>query len=326
MKRRTLILLTLAATLFAAQPPAALADYPDRPITLVVPWPTGGGTDTMGRILAKGLSRVLGTPVIVDNKGGANGTIGSRHVSEAPANGYTLLMGSSGPLTVSSAVRPKDVPYDPLKDFTPVMLVAKIPLVLVTHPSVPAKTLQDLVDIAKKDPKALTMASVGVGSSNHLTGEMFQSYADIKMLHVPYKGAGPALTDLLGGQVDVYFDQIATSAPHIRSGKLRALAVTSMERSSLLPEVPTIHESGYAGFDTSSYYAIMLPPRAPDHVVRKLNAALIETVRLEETTDSFARMGFEADESTPEELREFLAKDLAMWRKVAQEAGIEMEE
>ena len=280
----------------------------------------------MGRILAKGLSSVLGTPVIVDNKGGANGTIGSRHVSDAPPDGYTLLMGSSGPLTVSSAVRPKDVPYDPLKDFTPVILVAKIPLVLVTHPSVPVKSLQDLVAIAQKDPEALTMASVGVGSSNHLTGEMFQSYAGIKMLHVPYKGAGPALTDLLGGQVDVYFDQIATSAPHIKSGKLRALAVTSMERSSLLPDVPTIHESGYAGFDTGSYYAVMLPPGASDNVVRKLNAALVETVHLKETTDSFARMGFEANESTPEELREFLAKDLALWRKVAQEAGIEMEE
>ncbi|MGE4368794.1 MAG: Bug family tripartite tricarboxylate transporter substrate binding protein [Burkholderiaceae bacterium] len=325
MKFRNLLFLMLIGVLFA-QPPVAHAQYPERPITLVVPWPTGGGTDTMGRIIAKGLSSVLGVPVVVENKGGANGTIGSRYVSDAPPNGYTLLMGSSGPLTVSSAVRPKEVPYDPLKDFTPVMLVAKIPLVLVVHPSVPAKTLQELVDLAKKDSKALTMASVGVGSSNHLTGAMFQSYAGIEMLHVPYKGAGPALTDLLGGQVDVYFDQIATSAPHIRSGKLRALAVTSLERSTLLPEIPSVNESGFAGFDTSSYYAIMLPPGAPDDVVRKLNSALIETVRMQDTKDSFARMGFEADESTPEELREFLTKDLSMWRKVAKDAGVEMDE
>ncbi|MEO6986625.1 MAG: tripartite tricarboxylate transporter substrate binding protein [Paralcaligenes sp.] len=304
---------------------AARAQYPERPIRLIVPWPAGGSTDAVARILAQGLGETLGGTVIVENKGGANGVIGTRLVAVSPPDGYTLLMGSSGPLTVAGAVQPTKLSYDPVKSFTPVMLVAKIPLVLVVNPSVPAHTLKEFIRLAKAQPSHLTLANAGVGSSNQLTGALFQSVTNTKLTNIPYKGSGPALTDLIGGQVNAYFDQISTSSPLVHSGKLRAIVVTSKNRSAQLPDTPTMEESGFPGFDTNTFFGILLPAGASKAVVNRLNAALIKTVRLKKTQDSFTRLGFESSVSTPREFHDFMKKDLSNWSKVARDNNITLE-
>ncbi|MGZ5144275.1 MAG: Bug family tripartite tricarboxylate transporter substrate binding protein, partial [Burkholderiales bacterium] len=256
--------------------------------------------------------------------GGAGGTIGSELAAKAAPDGYTLLMGSSGTLATAQALYPR-LGFDPLKDFAYTSLVSVVPLVAVTNPSLPAKNLKELIDLAKSRPGRLTVGSAGAGTSNHLTGELFQSMTHTKLVHVPYKGSGPALVDLMGGQIDIVFDQLSASIGHIQSGKLRALAVTTLKRSSLLPNVPTMDEAGLKGFEASTSTGIVLPAATPRENVKRLHAALIKVLRQPATRESFARLGAEVLESTPEEFDKLMRTETAKWSKVVRDAGVKID-
>lgn len=324
MKKIQSALLLLAVLAIPAMATAETA-YPSKPIKLLVPWSAGGTTDVVGRILARGLTEAIGQPVVVENKGGANGIVGTKDVVKAAADGYTLLMGSSGALTVGYAVAPRSMGYNPIKDLSPVMLVAKVPLVLVVNPSVPATNFKEFIDLAKSNPGKISMASAGTGSTNHLSAKMFEAATGTTFIHVPYKGTGPAMTDLLGGHVQAYFDQVSTSASQIHSGKLRALAVTSSARSPQLPNVPTMQELGLAGFDVNTFFAVLLPAGAPATVVETLNNGLRKTVHMKDTRDSFKKLGIEVTESSPEEMQKFMKRDLAQWQTVAKKSKIDLD-
>ncbi len=316
-------LLLLMASLSAAAP-AAHAAYPEKPIRIIVPYPPGGNIDITARAIAPGLTEALGQQVVIDNRGGAGGTIGSEIAAKSAPDGYTLLLGSTGTLTNAPALYPK-LGYDPVKDFATTSMVSIVPLVMESHPSVPAHTIKEFIALAKSRPGRITMASAGSGSSNHLAGELFQNMTGTKLIHVPYKGSGPALIDMIGGQVDVFFDQLSSSIGHIQSGKLRAIAVTTLKRTAALPDVPTVSESGVPGFDASTVTGIVLPAATPRDIVLKVHGALIKVLRLKATHDSFAHFGAETLESTPEEFTRFIREDLAKWSKVIREAGIKLE-
>jgi tripartite-type tricarboxylate transporter receptor subunit TctC len=316
-------LLLLIAPLFAAAP-AVHAAYPEKPIRIIVPYPPGGNIDITARAIAPGLTEALVQQVVIDNRGGAGGTIGSEIAAKSAPDGYTLLLGSTGTLTNAPALYPK-LGYDPVKDFATTSMVSIVPLVMETHPSVPAHTIKEFIALAKTRPGRITMASAGSGSSNHLAGELFQNMTGTKLVHVPYKGSGPALIDMIGGQVDVFFDQLSSSIGHIQSGKLRAIAVTTLKRTAALPAVPTVSESGVPGFDASTVTGIVLPAATPRDIVLKVHGALIKVLRLKATHDSFAHFGAETLESTPEEFTRFIREDLAKWSKVIREAGIKLE-
>lgn len=312
--------LLLGAPLHAAQPEAA-PPYPSRPIRIVVPFAPGGNIDITARTVAPGLSDALGQPVVVDNRGGAGGRIGTALVAKSAPDGYTLLLGASGTLTVQPAFH--DNPgYHPLRDFAFTSPISLVPIVLVVHPSVPAKNLKDLIALARSQPGTLLMGSAGTGSNTHLTGELFQSMAKVKLLHVPFKGAGAAMVDLIGGQVHLMFDQVSASGPHIKAGKLRPLAVTTLERSAFLPNVPTVHESGIRGFESSTYTTIAAPIATPKDVMAKLRAAMEKVLDDPKTRASFERLGAEVIKSSPEELARRVQQDLAKWMRVRKTTGI----
>ncbi len=317
-------LLLLAMPLCVAASLARSAAYPEKPIRIIVPYPPGGNIDITARALAPGLGEALGAQVVVDNRGGAGGTIGSELAAKSAPDGYTLLLGSTGTLTTAPALYPR-LGYDPVRDFATTSLVSVVPLVMVVHPSVPAKTVKEFVAVAKSRPGRITMASAGSGTTNHLSGELFQGATGIKMIHVPYKGSGPALVDLMGGQVDVHFDQLSSAIGFIQAGKLRALAVTTLKRSAQMPAIPTMDESGVPGFDASTFTGIVLPAATPREVVMKLHAALVKVLRAKATRDSFARFGAETLESSPEEFARFIREDLAKWAKVIRDAGIKLD-
>ncbi len=308
----------------AAAPHPAQGQYPDKPLRLVVPFAPGGNIDITARTIAPGLAEGLGQQVVVDNRGGAGGRVGAELVAKAAPDGYTLLMGSNGVLTIAPACIP-GVTYDPLRDFAPTSLVSIVPLVLSVHPSMPVKSLRELVALAKARPGAITMSSAGTGSNNHLAGERFQLQAGVKFVHVPYKGSGPALVDLMGGHVDIMFDQMSSSAPFIASGKLRPLGVTTRERSPLLPSVPTIDESGYPGFEAATYTGVMLPAAAPREAVTKVHAALARVLDRPAVRESFARLGADVIRSTPEEFARRLKTDLAQWADVCRRAKLQID-
>ena len=248
---RSFALCFLSALFVAPAALAAQGAYPDRPIRLIVPYPPGGNIDITARTIAPGLGENLGVQIVVDNRGGAGGTIGSEAAAKAPPDGYTLLMGSTGTLATAQALYPK-LGFDPLNDFAYTSLVSSVALVAEVIPSLPARNVKELIALLKSRPGRVTFASAGIGTSNHLTGEYFQTVTGTKLVHVPYKGSGPALVDLMGGQVDMMFDQVSSSIGHVRSGKLRALAVTKIKRTGALPEVPTMDESGLKGFEAST--------------------------------------------------------------------------
>jgi len=320
MKRKILFV----AIVFSIGATAYAQTYPTKAIRLIVPFAPGGNVDITARAIGPVLAEALGQQIIIDNRGGAGGTIGADLVAKAAPDGYTLLMGSNSTVSVAPALYPKN-PYDPVRDFAPVSLVSEVPFVLVLHPSVPAKTAKELIALAKSKPGRMTMASAGTGSSNHLVGELFQSMTGTKLTHVPYKGSGPALVDLMGGQVDVFFDQLSSSIGYLQSGKLRAIAVTTLKRSPHLPDVPSANESGVPGFDASTVTGIALPAATPADIVMKVHAALIKVLRAKTTRDSFARFGAETLESSPEEFAKFIRDDLAKWSKLVRETGIKLE-
>ena len=300
------------------------AAYPERPIRLIAPFAPGGNIDITARTIAPGLTEQLGQSVIVENRGGAGGRIGTEVVAKAAPDGYTMLLGSSGSLTVNPAFAA--VPsYDPIKDFAPTSLISIVPLVLVTHPSLPASNAREFIALAKAKPGSVMMASAGTGSNTHLTGELFQVITGVKLTHIPYKGSGPALVDLIGGQTHCIFDQVSTSAPLVSAGKLRAIAVAASKRSPLLKGVPTMEEAGVRGFEASTYTGVFLPSATPKDIVNRVYTALIKVLDQPATRDAFTRLGAEVVKSTPEELTKRMIGDLAKWKKVQQQTGIKLD-
>ena len=311
-----LLAVTMMTTVHAA--------YPDRPIRLIVPFAPGGNIDITARTVAPGLTAELGQPVVVENRGGAGSRLGNEFVARSAPDGYTMLLGSTGTMSINKVFVSKPT-YDPIRDFVPTSMVSVTPMVLVTHPSLPVKSMQEFIALAKAKPGSILMASAGTGSNTHLTGELFQSITGVKLTHVPYKGAGPALVDLMGGQTHCIFDQVSTSAPVVNSGKLRALAVAANTRSSLLSAVPTMAESGVRDFEASANAGIFLPSATPKDIVNRVYTALIKVLDQPSTREAFARLGAEVVKSTPEEVTRQLNSDLAKWQKVQVRTGIRLD-
>ncbi|MEO5694725.1 MAG: tripartite tricarboxylate transporter substrate binding protein [Usitatibacter sp.] len=311
----------IAAT-FAA---GALAQgYPTKPVKIIVPFAPGGNVDITARLIAPGLTELLGQPVVVENKPGAGGTIGADQVAKAPADGYTLLMGSNSTFSVAPSLYPKN-PYNPLKDFAPVISIASAPFVLVVTPSLPVKDAKDLVAQAKAAPGKLTMSSAGTGSSNHLVGELFQQISGAVFTHVPYKGSGQALTDLMGGQVNLHFDQITSASSHILGGKLRALMVTAPARVAMLPDVPTATEAGYPSFEATNVTGLIAPAGTPREVIDRLNAAVRQVLAQAPVREKFAGIGAAPTGGTPEDFGKYIRDDLSKWTRIVKDANVKVD-
>ena len=311
MIKKTLAGLALAAGAIAS----AFAAYPDKPVTLVVPFPAGGSTDTIARAIAPKLQEKLGGSFVVDNKAGATGTIGAAFVKRAPADGYTLFVSSLGPFVIAPHLI-KGVQYDALKDFDLLTIAVQAPNVLVVPANSPHKTVADVVAAQKKDPRKVSFASSGNGSSDHLTAELFWAQTGSEGLHIPYKGGAPAVNDLLGGQVDASFQNINAVVQHINAGKLRALAITSEKRSPLLPQVPTLAEAGVKGVDVYSWQAIAAPRGLPADLKKTLHGALVAAINDPAVKDKLVAQGFEVVANTPEQFAKFQAAEYARWKNL----------
>jgi tripartite-type tricarboxylate transporter receptor subunit TctC len=322
MRRRAALALALA--LPGASGAAWAADYPAKPVKIVVPYAPGGGADSVARIVAKKVSENVGQAIVIENKGGAGAILGTDQVAKAEPDGYTLLLGQSGPISINPAVY-KSLPYDPVKDFAPITMTTAYPYVLVVNSELPAKMLHELVALAKSKPDSMNYGSTGVGAANHLVAEMFSSKTGVKMTHVPYRGTALAVGDLLAGQLTMVFADPISALPHIKSGKLRALAVTSLERSPVAPEVPTVAESGYAGFEALAWHGILAPARTPPAVIRKLNEEIVKALKDPATRDLLVNQAMQIVGSTPEEFAAFIQKDIATWKAVAAAAKVTVE-
>ncbi len=306
--------------------PAALAQaYPDKAVKLVVPYPPGGATDVIGRVLAQKLSAALGQQFVVDNRAGAGGSVGAGAVAKSPADGYTLLMGALTSHSINAALSPSTVPFDINKSFAPVAIVGTVPLVFVVHPGVPAHTLAELIALAKAKPGSLAFASAGNGSPQHLATEMFKRLVGVDVLHVPYKGSGPAMTDLVGGQVQAMIETAPAAQGHVKAGKLRALATTTSAAVASLPGVPTAAQAGLPGFEVSSMFGIAAPAGTPEAVVNRLNAALKTILADNEVRDSLLAQGAIATHTTPADAAKAIQAEFAKWDKVIKDGNIKAE-
>jgi tripartite-type tricarboxylate transporter receptor subunit TctC len=294
--------------------------YPTKPVTLVVPYPPGGSADILARLVGQKLAARLGQPVLVENKAGAGTAIGAKAVAQAAPDGYTLLLGTVSSQAINPAMN--KVGYDPLKDFVAVAPLAAIPFVLVANPSLPTRSVADLVAMAKAQPGKLAYASAGPGTSNHLAGELLASRAKIHLLHVPYKGSAPALTDVVGGQVPLMFDLITTSLPMLAAGKVKALAVTSRTRSALLPDVPTVAESGVPDYEVSAWFGIFAPAGTPESVVSRLNSDVTAILQAPDMQKHLRDLGAEPVTSTPEAYSQYVRDEAHKWREVVHQAGL----
>ena len=299
-------------------------NYPVKPVRLIVPFAAGGNVDITARQIAPGLSELLGQNFIVDNRVGAGGVIGAEAVAKAAPDGYTLMMGSNSTVSVAPSLYPK-LAYHPVRDFAPVSLVATTPFVLVVHPSVPVKSVKELIALAKTKPGRLAMASGGTGSSNHLVGELFQSLTGAKFTHVPYKGAGPAGVDLMAGQVDLLFDQLSSSVGPLKSGRIRALAVTSAARTAVFPEIPTMKEAGVADFEVTNITGVLAPAGTSAEIIGRLNAAILKVLGSASVKERFAGLALEPAPSTPEQFSVYIKEDFARWTKVVRDASIKVD-
>lgn len=308
----------LAAFAVHAQP------YPNKPIRIVVPFAPGGNVDVTARVVGASMSRVLNQPVVIENKVGAGGKVGAEFAIKSPADGYTLMMGSNSSLSVAPNLY-KDWPYDPVSGIAPVSQLAVVPFVLVTRPGLGAKTVQELIAMAKQKPGGLSMASAGNGTSNHLVGEYFQALTGTTLLHVPYKGAGPALQDVIAGRIDVLFDQVTSSLPFIEQGKVLALAVTSGERWKSLAAVPTFSESGLRDLVLTNFTGLVAPAGTPPDVIATLQRAAVQAVQDEAVRKSFASMGVEAATGTPQQFSQTIRDDLQRWAKVIRDKNIKID-
>jgi len=318
--------LSLAATLAILAPHAARAAdaYPAKPVRFVVAFPPGGGTDIIARSIAQKLAERIAQQVVVDNRPGAGGNIGTDIVAKSAPDGYTMLMGSAGPLAINASLFGK-MPFDPIKDLAPVTLAASTPNVLVVHPSLRAATVKELIALAKARPGEINFASSGHGTPAHLAGELFNSMVGVKMVHVPYKGAAPALADLLGGQVQLMFSTMPPALPHVKDGKLRALAVTSAKRSPAAPDLPTLDEIALPGFEANTWHGVVVPAGTPRAIIARLNREIVAILHLPDVVERFSSQGAEALGSTPEEFAAYIRSETLKWAKVVRDSGAKAE-
>jgi tripartite-type tricarboxylate transporter receptor subunit TctC len=321
--RRGYLAVTVALAA-ASVPAAASAAWPERPIRFIVPFPAGGGADIMARPMTALLGKNLGQQVVVDNRGGAGGTLAAALAASAAADGYTLFFGTVGTHAIHSSLYSK-LPYDPVRDFAPVSLTHNAPRVLVVHVSLPVKSVGELIALAKGKPGQLSFASAGNGGTNHLSGELFKVMAGVNMVHVPFKGAGPAAIDVLAGRVPLTFDSIPVWISHIRAGKVRALGVTSLKRSATLPDVPTVAESGLPGFDVANWLAVYAPAKTPKPVVERLNTELKAVMADTEIRRQLVEQGVEPMHTRPEELAALMRRDAEKWAKIVQASGAKLD-
>lgn len=323
MKKATLNALIAPLALLAITA-AAQQSFPSRPIRLIVPYPPGGNVDITARIIGPTMGEQLGQSVVVDNRGGGGGNVGAHLVAKAPPDGYTLLMGSSGPLSVNPVVV-SNLPYDSLKDYSPISRVHVVPLVVLAGQKSGIGSIKELIERARANPAKLATASAGTGTTNHFGIELFNNMAGVKLLHVPYKGSGPALAEMLGGQIPVMFDQLSASIGYVREGRLKALAVASASRASVLPGVPTLDEAGLRGYEASTFIGVLAPANTPRPVVARLNAAMRKVMDTAAVREKFLGLGAEPGSSSPEEFRKLIADELAKWRDVAKKAGLKFD-
>ena len=310
---------SIALALAAAAMPAAAA-YPEKSVRMIVPYPPGGITDIVGRAVAERLSKALAQPIVIDNRAGAGGTIGATLGARSAPDGYTLFVGTSATNGTNPSTY-RNLAYKPETDFAPVALVATAPLMIIVHPDVPAKTLPEFIAYMKSNPNKVNFASTGNGGSVHLTSELFALQTGTKMQHIPYKGSSPALTDLMGGQVQVMFDNVPSAAPLAKSGKVRALAVTSAKRTALAPDTPTVAELAVPGFESLSWIAVFAPAGTPADIVRKLNEAINEALKHPDLLSTFQKAGLDPVGGTPEELAQYQAAEIAKWSNVVKTIG-----
>jgi tripartite-type tricarboxylate transporter receptor subunit TctC len=311
------ILLSVAAASVLAQ------GYPDKPLKLVVPFPPGGPTDIVGRLVAQKLAEGIGQPVVVENRPGAGGTVGSTAVARAPADGYTLLYGSTTLAIAPSLYR--DLAYDPRTAFAPISLVSRGPIIAAVNAQLPAKTLKDFIALAKSSPGRINYGSAGSGTPPHLAAELFKTVAGVDLVHVPYKGGGPAVSDLAGGQVQVIFEGLPTLLPHIKSGKVRALAITGAKRDPALPEVPTFAEAGLPGYDANFWNGLVAPAGTPAEVIARLNSVLVQALATPEVHAALVRLGLEAAGTTPQQFGDFIAAEIDKWARVVKASGAKID-
>ncbi len=309
----------MALTGFQASAQGAAA-YPNKPIKIVVPFPPGGATDILARAIGFELQKAWGQSVVIENKPGAGGNTGADLVAKSVADGYTLLMGTVGTHAINMSLYAK-MPYDAVKDFEPVVLVAGVPNLLVVHPSVNAKSVAELTALAKAQPGKLNVASSGNGTSIHLAAELYKQMAGVDIVHVPYKGSAPAVADLLGGQVQMMFDNLPVSLPHAKAGKLRPLAVTSLTRSAALPDVPTMDEEGLKGFNATSWFGLLAPAGTPKDIVAKLNAASVKALASTDMRERLAAQGADPVGNTPEQFAAFIKAEIEKWAKIVKASG-----
>jgi len=317
-RRRALV----AATLALAPGPRAFAQapWPSKPIRFILPFPPGGGTDILGRLIAERLGARLGQPVVIENRGGAGGNVGAEAAAKSAPDGYTIVLVAPS-LAISPSLYSK-LPYDPIKDFAPVSLVATVPNVMVTNPAVPAKSLAEFIALARTKPGAMNFGSGGSGTSNHLAGELFNIVAGVKLVHVPYKGVNLAMNDVLSGQIQLVVIGIPAAAPHIKAGRLRALAVIDSKRAAALPWVPTVAEAGLAGFEVTTWYGVLAPAGTPRPIIARLNSELVQVMRAPELDAKLAAIATEPVTSTPEAFGTLIRGEIEKWGEVVREAGL----
>jgi len=321
-RRRSTLAVGLALGALMLSPLAAQAQgaYPSKPITIIVPFSAGGTTDILARVIGQGLSRDLGQPVVVDNRAGAGGNIGAQAVARAAPDGYTLVMGTVGTHAINASLYAK-MPFDPVKDFAPISRVALVPNLLVAHPAQPYKNVKELIAYAKANPGKVTVANSGVGTSIHLSAELFKHMAGVDIQNVAYRGSAPALNDLIGGHTAVMFDNMPSAIGYVRAGKLRPLAVTTANRSAALPDVPTVAESGVPGFEATSWFGLLAPAKTPAPVIARLNASIQKVLADPEVKKKLLEQGAEPLGETPQQFAGFIASESAKWGKVVKQSG-----
>jgi tripartite-type tricarboxylate transporter receptor subunit TctC len=319
MKLLFALLLALAAIA-----PAAAQPYPTRPVRFVVPFAPGGSTDTLARTIALKLSDTFGQQVVVDNRSGGNGNIGMEIVAHSPPDGHTIVLGYIANLAIGPSLYAK-LPFDPVRDFAPITQLAESPNILVAHPSLPVKSFREVIAYAKANPKKLSFASAGVASVGHLTGELLNNMAGIDMVHVPYKGSGQAVIDLLGGQVQLMFSGMSSVMQHVKAGKLKPLAVTGAKRSAAVPDVPTIAESGFPGFEATAWYGVLAAAKTPRPIVTKLHDEIVKTLALPDVKQRLEGVGFEIVGGTPEAFGAYIKSEIRKWEKVVKASGAKPE-
>jgi len=317
-------MLIVATGLFLMNSTMSLAAYPDRPVKVVIPFAAGGGADIVGRLVFQKLSTRLGQSFVIENRGSAGGIIGADMVAKAAPDGYTLLLGQTGPNAINPALFSK-MPYDPIKDFSPIIQLTSYPYVIVVNPNVPVKNLQELIALSKAKPGSLSFGTAGTGSSAQLAAELFMQATNITMTHIPYKGAGPALMDTMAGVVSLTFGDAASATPLVTSNSLRAIAVTSKRRSALLPQVPTVIESGYPGFEAVAWHAVLAPAKTPPEIIQKLNSEIAIVLSDPELQKRLSQDGIEIIGSSAEDFSIYIKNEVAKWAKVVRDANIKLD-